>query len=154
MRKLSKRYGLSVNFCIGIPSHLDTPKGFRAVMQQMETANAQGCDIRAQVFVRPQAIQLCWDSVSHPFVDSPCFQQLRRDLREEASRQNGGRTTSPEAWLPELRRRLCNDAELRRSVIDETIRLGQASDDVGTHGITLPVTIEDSAGNLNGSVTR
>lgn len=151
MQKLSKLYSLPLQFCIGIPSAMKYSKGYRSMLEKMEAANAQGCQVQCQAMVRPQAVQLCWDSMSHPFVESPTFMALRRDLRIEASKQSTA-IPSPSVWLPDLRRRLCTDQALRRKIIDETTHAANSGED-GHHGIVLP-NHEDAAGNLNGAITK
>jgi N-acyl-D-aspartate/D-glutamate deacylase len=152
IRKLSKFFNVTVQFCLGIPSHMKANKSFRHMLRQMESANAQGCNVRSQVFVRPQGILLCWDSVSHPFVEALSYKQLRDKVRSEEARKHKV-SPSPSAWLPSLRQQLISDKALRARIIEETIAIGTSSGDEGKFGITLPTSTEDNAGNLNGSVT-
>lgn len=81
--------------------------------------------------------------------------QLRQELRTAAMEKNGGIAAAPDEWLPELRRRLCTDKALKTRILDETLSLGNQSNDNGNFGITLPSNYgdaQDNAGNLNGTI--
>lgn len=142
MKTMSKQFGVPLCFCLGMPSAAGAiANGFRQMLRNVETANAEGCNMSVQVFTRPQGILMCWDSKSHPFTNCPSFDALWRVGRDQAGWFKG-------------KNRLWKDPALREKIVQEALALAQGSNDSGNFGIVLPQsTDEDGPGNLNATLT-
>jgi len=142
MKTMSKGFGVPLMYCLGLPSAAKNfGYGYRQMLRTVESANAEGCDIRVQVFTRPQGVLLSFDSRSHPFTESAAFDAHWRSTKNQS---NGSFD----------KRSLKLNPQLRRKVIDETIALAAGSSDTGNFGMTLPQsTDDDGPGNLNASIT-
>jgi len=124
-----------VCFCLGIPSAgpASQAKGFRSMIRMIEEGDADGCHLHSQVFVRPQSILMCWDSLSHPFADCPTYV---RSVRKEKKAD----------------KKLLADPAIRESIVQEAIHFLTAPDEDSHHGIALPSSCnddEEGPGNLN-----
>jgi N-acyl-D-aspartate/D-glutamate deacylase len=75
-----------------------TPDGWRDILAITERANADGVDLRPQVFGRPTGLVVSWEGSTHPFAKTPTFEQLR--------------SLGSEARIAELSR-----AEVRRAIL-------------------------------------
>ena len=144
MKRMSKAFDVPLCFCLGIPSAApDLAFGYRAMLRQVERANADGCRLKVQVFTRPQGILVAWDARSHPFTECASFDALWRDpaVRNPAT---GAFDKS----------RLLRDPDLRDRIVAEAIALATASSDTGNFGMTMPQSTDnDGPGNLNASIT-
>jgi N-acyl-D-amino-acid deacylase len=144
MKKLSKSYNVPLCFCLGIPSVVpNIAYGYREMLRQVDSANADGCSLKVQVFTRPQGILLCFDARSHPFTECPSFDMLWKD---------------PTIHNPVTGKfdkiRLIRDGELRDRILAEAKALAMASVDKGNFGMTLPQSTDnDGPGNLNATIT-
>lgn len=113
------------------------------MFQSASDANANGSNIKLQVFTRPQGIQMCWDSRSHPFVESPTYMKLMRAALKTGSR---------------IDKSVLFDPQIRAKMLEETKELAaNADDDAGTFGVVLPTQTDEeediAIGNINGSVS-
>eukprot|EP01065_Artemidia_motanka_P027437 TRINITY_DN32642_c0_g1_i1.p1 TRINITY_DN32642_c0_g1~~TRINITY_DN32642_c0_g1_i1.p1 ORF type:complete len:746 (+),score=280.29 TRINITY_DN32642_c0_g1_i1:80-2239(+) len=140
MKKISKGYDVPVCFCLGIPS--STPKdqanSYRGMLRLLDDANSEGCNMRSQVFVRPQSVLMCWDSLSHPFAECATFlSHVRKNKKAD--------------------RAALKDPQIRRALCEEATALASGAEG-GHFGITLPKSSlaseegeqdDETAGNLN-----
>lgn len=117
-------------------------KGYRAMIRQVERANAEGCKMSTQVFTRPQGILMCWNSRSHPFTEAPTFDAFWR------------KNKSPSTGFLDNAEQLWKNPKLREKIVAEALALAKASGNDGYFGVVLPQsTDDDGPGNLNASVT-
>jgi len=141
MKIISKGYNVPLCYCLGLPSASGPMAyGYRAMLRQVDMANADGCKLKVQVFTRPQGVLLAWDARSHPFTECPSFAQVwaQRDVKT-------GRFDKT---------RLLRDAALREAIVREAAALAQSSSDSGNFGMTLPQSTDnDGPGNLNAAIT-
>lgn len=116
MRTLSKGYGIPTTYCIAAPTQAkEMAYRYRHMLQQAESANAEGCKLSVQVRVKPQGILMCWESSSHPFVECPTFLKLWREGWDPYTHQFKKKT---ELW---------RDMSLKRRIIKEAYDLIRTS---------------------------
>jgi N-acyl-D-amino-acid deacylase len=120
----------------------DMANGFRAMLMNVERANAEGCRMTTQVFTRPQGILMCWESRSHPFTESPTFESLWRSTKDPTNGLFKGKSI------------LSSDKGIREQIINETLALTKQNNEIGYYGLVpLRSTDDDGPGNLNATVT-
>lgn len=144
MNAVSKGCALPVCFCLGMPSEEGPRQNFfRRMLTTAEESQADGANIFVQVFVRPQGIQMVWDSKSHPFVEAASFVALKREALRSGS--PGG-----------LDKKALAEPATRAAIVAETLALAEAAAGSEFWGIALPQSTESDedmlAGNLNGAV--
>jgi hypothetical protein len=141
MKIISKGYNVPLCYCMGLPSASGPMSyGYRAMLRQVESANAEGCKLKVQVFTRPQGVLMSWDARSHPFTECPSFAKLwaARDIKS-------GRFDK----VP-----LLTNKTLREAMVAEAYALAKGTDDTGNFGMTMPQSTDnDGPGNLNAAIT-
>lgn len=141
IQELSKGYGLKLNYCLGMPNQEVVPsKGFRNMLRKTTQANDLGCNVKSQVFTRPQGILMCWNARTHPFTESATFSKLWQECRDENNQ-----------FIVEK----LFDENIKKQIVKEIDELSTASENEGFLGMTLPQTTDDgSAGNMNNMATN
>ena len=141
MKIISKGYNVPLCYCLGIPSAAGSISyGFRQMLRTVDAANAEGCNLKVQVFTRPQGVLLAWDARSHPFTECPSFHKIwiQRDVATGKFDKSV----------------LIRDRALREAIVGEAAALAKGSSDSGNFGMTLPQSTDnDGPGNLNATVT-
>lgn len=140
IKTMSKGFGVPLMYCLGIPSAAKQfAYGYRQMLRTVSAANGEGCNIKVQVFTRPQGILCSFDARSHPFTDCETFDRVWRTTRN--------------ATTGEFDKAQLLNPDVKRAILAEAYQLARDTE-AGHLGVAiLQSTDSDGPGNLNASVT-